>query len=68
MLCVSDVARHFGVRPREVSDLFYHRELRDDLCPVVGGRRLIPEDYLPVIRMALKRSGVLVRERQGVAG
>lgn len=54
---VSDVARRLGARPRDISDLFYKRALRDDLCPVSGGRRMIPIDYIEVIRAALKRAG-----------
>jgi hypothetical protein len=53
-LTVSDVARHLGVRPRDVSNLFYQRRLDDQRCPVVGGRRLIPPDYLPAIEAALR--------------
>ena len=45
------------IRPRWITDLFYQRELRDDLCPIIGGRRLIPRDYLPMIAMALRRHG-----------
>jgi hypothetical protein len=62
-LTVSDAARALSerldpiVRPRDVSSLFYHRELRDDLCPIIGGRRLIPADYLPLIEMALRHHG-----------
>ncbi len=55
-LSVSDAARHLGVRPRDISDLFYQRRLSDEVCPVVGGRRLIPLDYLPVIQAALLSS------------
>ncbi|MCY2954811.1 MAG: hypothetical protein NTU53_23010 [Planctomycetota bacterium] len=56
-LSVSDVARQIGANPRDISDLFYRRELRDDLCPIIGRQRLIPPDYVPMIRMALKRNG-----------
>jgi hypothetical protein len=56
-LSVSEAARHLGANPKDISDLFYRRELRDDLCPIVAGRRLIPESYLDIIRMALKRNG-----------
>ena len=56
-LTVSDVARQLGVPPKLVSDLFYRRELRDDLCPVVGGRRLIPEGYVSEIARVLRRRG-----------
>src|SRR5689334_20191585 len=44
-LSVSDAARRLGANPRDISDLFYKRQLRDDLCPIVAGRRLIPESY-----------------------
>lgn len=57
MLTVSDVARRLGASPRDISDLFYRRLLRDDLCPIVGGRRLIPESYLEMICMVLRRHG-----------
>jgi hypothetical protein len=56
-LAVSEVARRLGANPRDVSDLFYRRRLRDDACPIVGGRRLIPADYVAIIEMALRRAG-----------
>jgi hypothetical protein len=52
---VSDVARRLGATPRDISDLLYRRELRDDLCPIIGGRRLIPESYIHQIEAALMR-------------
>jgi hypothetical protein len=54
---VSEVARRLGVRPREISDLFYQRRLSDESCPIVGGRRLIPPDYVPTIASALQARG-----------
>lgn len=54
-LSVSEVARKLGARPKDISDLFYQRELRDDLCPIVAGRRLIPETYIQEIAAALRR-------------
>jgi hypothetical protein len=54
---VSQAARRLKARPRDISDLFYRRQLRDDLCPIVGGRRLIPEDYLDMIAAELARKG-----------
>jgi hypothetical protein len=51
---VSDVSRRLSVRPRDISDLFYQRALNDAVCPVIGGRRLIPSDYLPTIQAKLK--------------
>ena len=56
-LSVSEAARRLGAIPKDISDLFYQRELRDDVCPIVAGRRLIPEDYLDMIVLALKRRG-----------
>jgi hypothetical protein len=53
-LSVSEVARRLGAAPRDISDLFYRRELRDDLCPIVAGRRLIPESYIPQVELALR--------------
>lgn len=64
-LTVSEAARELSgtcggvVRPRDISDLFYQRELRDDLCPLVGGRRMIPTDYLPLIADQLRRRGLI---------
>jgi hypothetical protein len=59
-LIVSEVARRLpGVRPKDISDLFYQRKLDDTICPVVGGRRLIPEDYVPEIVAALRAAGRL---------
>jgi hypothetical protein len=54
---VSEIARREGVPPRVISDLFYQRVLNDAQCPVVGGRRLIPVDYLPAITAALRERG-----------
>jgi hypothetical protein len=35
----------------------YQRKLDDRRCPVTVGRRLIPEDYVPVVEAALRRLG-----------
>jgi hypothetical protein len=66
-LTVSEAARRLGARPRDITDLFYRRFLRDDLCPIVGDRRLIPEDYLPQITAALRRKGRLVGQEARLA-
>lgn len=60
-ISVSEAARQIGVAPRCISDLFYSRQLRDDLNPVVAGRRMIRTDYLDMIRAALRRAGKLPR-------
>jgi hypothetical protein len=64
-LSVSEAARRLGARPKDICDLLYRRALRDDLCPIVAGRRLIPEDYLEIIEMALRRAGRPVRATAG---
>ena len=61
-LGVGDVAKRLGVRPHQVTALFYERRLRDDLCPIVSGRRLIPPEFVDVIAMELRRKGIEVRE------
>jgi hypothetical protein len=56
-LSVSEVARRLGVRPREISDLLYARMLSDRHCPIVAGRRLIPEEYVADAAAALRARG-----------
>jgi hypothetical protein len=58
---VSEASRRLGpgVAPRDISDLFYARRLDDRRCPIVGGRRLIPADYLPQVEAALRAVGRL---------
>jgi hypothetical protein len=59
---VSEVARRYGVPPRVISDAFYGRLLDDRLCPVLGGRRFIPESYLPMVEAYLRASGRIPQE------
>jgi hypothetical protein len=47
-----------------ISDLFYARRLDDARCPIVGGRRLIPQDYLPEVENALRAAGHLPQEEE----
>ena len=70
MMSVSEAARRIGAKPRDISDLFYRRELpgADVDCPLVGGRRLIPPSYVETIRLALLRAGKLPLPRGEVAG
>ena len=58
LLSVGDVARQLGVRPSVITQLFYERRIRDDRCPIVAGRRLIPPDIVEVIAMELHRKGM----------
>lgn len=62
MLSVSEAARRLGAKPKDISDLFYRRELSDQAAPIVAGRRLIPEGYLEAIRHALRKHGKQVVE------
>lgn len=64
-LSVSEAARRLGANPREISELFYRRRLSDSRCPIVGGRRLIPADYLAVIEIVLKRAGRTIGTNKG---
>jgi hypothetical protein len=50
------------VKPRQLSALLYDRELRDDFCPLVGGRRLIDPEYLSEIARVLRRKGWVRRD------
>lgn len=65
-LSVSEAARRLGARPRDISELFYRRRLSDESCPIVGGRRLIPESRLSGIAMALRHAGLPVASREEV--
>jgi len=57
-LSVSEAARLLKARLRDISDLFYRRRLRDDLCPIIAGRRLIPQEYVEIIAAELRRAGL----------
>lgn len=71
-LFVSQAARELGsqlgaeIRPQDLSNLFYRRHLRDDVCPVVGGRRLIPREYLATIRAIVMQRMLSPKHSQGV--
>lgn len=59
-LTVSGVARRIHARPQDISQAFYRRELSDEVCPIVGGRRLIPESFIPIVVRVLRRHGKAV--------
>ncbi|MGL4943692.1 MAG: hypothetical protein ACRC46_10940 [Thermoguttaceae bacterium] len=56
-LGISEAATVLNARPRDITNAFYNRQLRTDLCPVVSGRRIIPESYLTLIAQQLRRDG-----------
>jgi hypothetical protein len=64
---ISDLAREFGCRPRDISDLFYARKLDEGRCAMAGGRRLIPADYQPAVRQALADAGKLPQPAEACA-
>lgn len=67
VLTTGQVAKRLKVRPSEITSLFYQGKLRDDLCPVESGRRLIPESYIEEIARGLRRAGKLAPlDSQGV--
>jgi hypothetical protein len=39
--------------------MLYQRKLDDQRRPIVGGRRLIPEDYVAVVEIVLRSVGRL---------
>ena len=66
---ISEVARELPVRPRDISDAFYARQLDDSKCLIVGRRRLIPPDYIDEIRRVMgelgKLPGSTIKPRRG---
>jgi hypothetical protein len=50
---VGDVARKLNVHPKVLTQMFYRGALDAARCPIVCGRRLIPEDILPDIAAKL---------------
>ncbi len=56
---VSELAREWGCRPRDISDAFYARKLDESRCQFIAGRRLIPLDYVSTVREVLAECGKL---------
>ena len=52
-LSTLEVARRLGCSPVDVTQVFYRRQLPDNLAPIERGRRQIPEEALPQIKEAL---------------
>jgi len=55
------------VKPREISDLFWSGKLDSSRCPLVGGRRMIPLDYLPTVAEVLRNRRRRVAKQQEVS-
>lgn len=56
---ISELARGWHIAPRIISDLFYNRHLDESRVVFVGGRRVIPNDYVAEIRAKLVELGKL---------
>jgi hypothetical protein len=54
-LGVREAAERVGCLPRELSDDIYSGRLDRDRCPLIAGRRVIPESYLPEIQALIQR-------------
>ena len=66
-LSVSEAARRLGAKPQDISELLYRRLLGEDLCPIVAGRRLIPEEHLDAVRSMLQAHGRQVGGKGGAS-
>ena len=49
-----------SVPPHLITNLFYKRYLDQQVCPLVGRFRLIPENYIPEIERVLRERGILL--------
>jgi hypothetical protein len=56
---VGELSRLWGCTPRTISDAIYQQLLDGRRCPIEGGRRLIPADYVEEARRILRRAGRL---------
>jgi len=60
-----ELAKRWGILPKIITDCFYQGKLRDDICPVVSGRRIIPDWYIEHIERVLRREGKLPMQETG---
>ena len=51
---VGEAARLIDESARRTSDGFHKNWFDDSVCPLVGGRRLIPAHYLPMLATILR--------------
>lgn len=64
---VSELAREFGVKPRDVSMLFYNRVVPESVGPIHNGRRIVSLENKPAIEQALRERGHLPSEQDAGA-
>jgi hypothetical protein len=55
-LTVGEAARELGCLPSVISNAIYRGAIDPRRCPLLGGRRHIPRDYLPQIAKLLRRN------------
>jgi hypothetical protein len=58
---VGEAARLIGESARRTSDGFHKNWFDNAACPLVGGRRMIPAEYLPALAAILRERRVKVR-------
>ncbi len=56
---ICELARRYGVPPKFLSDLFWRGLLDGAACPIVRGRRQVPDHYLATVERVLKEAGAL---------
>ena len=54
---ITDAVAKIGCRPRDISDAFFQQHLDESRVFRLGGRRVIPREYLPEIRRVLTERG-----------
>ena len=61
-----ELSRQLGteVRPRDVSDVIYRRRVAAERCPILGGRRWIPDDMIREIERELRQLGRIPLQRE----
>jgi hypothetical protein len=58
---VGEAARLIGESARRTSDGFYKNWFDTTACPLIGGRRMVPADYLPTLAAILRQRRAKVR-------
>ena len=56
---ITELARNYGIPPKKICDLFWRGKLDGSCCLIVGGRRMIPADYVGEVERVLQECGYL---------
>jgi hypothetical protein len=65
---VGEAAKALRCKPKVVSTYFYLHDLPGFECPIVGNRRLIALEALPVLREELAKRGKLPAAAETIEG